>query len=76
MARFTKTVDIWTLDDAQRAQLQPGQWVQAGEDGPKGRFFGQGRSTVCAWLGNARRDYRGYMNFMAGYGRNVRRMAH
>lgn len=72
MARFTKAVDIWALDDAQRAQLQPGQWVYAGEPANKGRFYGQGASTVCAWLGNAKGRYRSYMATLADYGRSVR----
>lgn len=72
MAQYTKAVDIWQLDDVQRAQLQPGQWVYAGEPDNKGRFFGQGRSTVVAWLGNARRDYTGYMRALRDYGATVR----
>ena len=75
MSRFLPTLDIWTLDDAQRASLQVGQWVTAGQDGPKGRFYGQGRSTVVAWIGNAKgsRDYRGYMATLRDYGRSVTR---
>jgi hypothetical protein len=73
MSRFLPTLDIWALDDAQRARLPIGQWVTAGPDGPKGRFLGQGRSTVVAWLGNARgsRDYHGYMRTLRDYGRSV-----
>lgn len=69
MAKFTKTVDIWKLDSAARKRLQCGQWVTAGADGPKGRFYGEGRVTVVAWLGNAKasRDYVGYMKTLRKY---------
>jgi hypothetical protein len=75
--KFTKTVNIWELSTEERAKLQPGQWVRAGENGALGRFFGEGRSTVVAWLGNAKgsRDYRGYMATLRDYGRNTRRLA-
>lgn len=71
MGRYTKTVDIWTLDSVQRKGLQIGQWVTAGADGPKGRFYGEGRSTVVAWLGNAKasRNYKGYMKTLHTYGK-------
>jgi hypothetical protein len=77
MARFTKTVNIWDLDSEQRAALQVGQWVCAGENGPRGRFYGEGSSTVAAWIGNAKgsRDYRGYMSTMHNYGKVVRATA-
>jgi hypothetical protein len=77
MARFTKTVNIWNLDSEQRAALQIGQWVSAGEDGPRGRFYGEGSSTVAAWVGNARRsgDYRSYMSTIHNYGKVVRATA-
>lgn len=71
--KFTKTVDIWALNEVERAKLQPGQWVSAGVDGPRGRFFGEGRSTVVAWEGNARGRYVSYMATMADYGRNARK---
>lgn len=71
--RFTKAVDIWALSDSERASLPIGQWVYAGDKSNMGRFYGQGASTVVAWLGNARgsKDYRGYMATIARYGRNV-----
>ena len=75
MARYTKPVDIWQLDDAQRAQLQPGQWVYAGDPSSMGRFFGHGATTVVAWLGNARRDYRAYMAALSSYGASIRKAA-
>lgn len=75
MPRFLPTLDIWQLTDEQRAALPIGQWVRAGDGGPVGRFFGQGATTVVAWVGNARasRDYRGYMRALRDYGRSVTR---
>lgn len=78
MAKFNKTIDIWALDDLQRARLPIGQWVSAGPwpDSARGRFFGQGRSTVVAWVENARTKrpggYKAYMASIAAYGRSVR----
>ena len=72
MARFVRTLDVWQLDASQRAKLQPGQWVTAGPNGPKGRFLGEApRSTVCAWLGNAR----GAAGGPAAYFRTIRSYA-
>jgi hypothetical protein len=73
MARYTATIDIWTLDDAERRRLQVGQWVSAGPldatGSNRGRFYGQGFTTAVAWLGNARgRDYRNYMRALYQYG--------
>lgn len=45
MTRYQPALDIWTLDDTQRAALQPGQWVYAGERSNMGRFYGQGAAT-------------------------------
>jgi hypothetical protein len=59
--RFLPTVNLWTLSDADRAALLPGQWVSAGTpDATRsncGRFYGVRRSgsVVVAWNGNARR---------------------
>ncbi len=77
MSRFFPAFDIWPLSDDQRAAIPAGQWVTAGPDGPKGRFFGQGATTVVAWVGNARgsRNYREYMRTIRDYGRGVRRSA-
>lgn len=72
MSRFQPALDIWDLDEDQRSRLQIGQWVTAGPEGPKGRFYGQGRTTVVAWLGNARRNYREYMRTIRDYGASVR----
>lgn len=74
MALFTKTVDIWSMTPEQIAQLQPGQYVRAGKDGPVGRFFGQGSSTVVAWSaripsGKRRKEY---LSAYANLGRKAR----
>ena len=73
--RFQPTIDIWSLTDEQRASLQPGQWVMAGPSGPRGRFLGQGRTTVVGWLDNARghRSYRAYMRTLRDYARSISR---
>lgn len=48
---YVATVDVWALTEEQRAMLQPGQWVQAGPDGPRGRWAGMkaSGSSVVAW---------------------------
>jgi hypothetical protein len=73
--RFRPMLNIWNLTTEERAALQPGQWVTAGDgpDAPKGRFYGEGRSTVVGWLGNSRGRYRSYMSAIRDYGRTVRR---
>lgn len=81
MARYQPTIDIHKLDQRDRAKLQPGQWVRAGENGPTGRFYGSGSSDVVAWLGNARSWRKskggvpGYFRIIAEYGRGVRSRA-
>lgn len=74
MALFVKTVDIWALTDEKIAALQPGQYVRAGKDGPVGRFFGKGASTVVAWAARiptgARRKE--YLSAYARIGRETR----
>lgn len=74
MAIFVKTVDIWALTDEQISALQPGQYVRAGKDGPVGRFFGKGASTVVAWAaripaGSRRKEY---LSAYARLGREAR----
>lgn len=75
MGKYTRTVNIWNLTPAMRSKLQIGQWVRAGYDGPIGRFYGEGATTVVAWLDNARAHrggigYGGYMSTMRDYGRS------
>lgn len=77
MAKFRKTVNIWNMTPDMRRKLQIGQWVTAGHDGPIGRFYGEGRITVVAWLDNARahakhkggQGYSSYMETIRNYGR-------
>lgn len=75
MARFSKAIDIWALSSGERQRLQPGQWVTAGPDGPRGRFYAEGRSTVVAWNGNARGRWSAYQRALADYGATVRKSA-
>lgn len=73
MARFLPVVDIWALDPVARGALQPGQWVTAGPDGPKGRFLGQTRnagSEVVAWSDNAR-GRPGYVASLRAYAKGA-----
>ena len=70
MARFQRTIDIWSLEPEQIARLQPGQWVTAG--GSLGVFCGvrESGSVVVMWQGNAQgRDYRSYRKTLMDYGR-------
>jgi len=72
MGKYQKTVNIWKLNPEQRRKLQIGQWVKAGDGGTIGRFYGEGATTVVAWLGNARGREGGYNSYMAAlrdYGR-------
>lgn len=74
MAKFQKTVDIWTLTIAERAKLQVGQWVSAGSDSSpenRGVWCGQTKgSDVVAWQGNAKAYFKGpqaYRAALRGY---------
>ena len=75
MRTFTKAVDIWAMTDAEIARLQPGQWVYAGDPSHKGRFLGQGATTVVAWASRHPKGkrYFDYLRKYAQYGREVRR---
>jgi len=54
--RYTTSQNIWTMDESQMRQMQPGQWVHAGRIEDKGIFLGvkASGSVVVAWAGNAR----------------------
>lgn len=58
--KYTKALDIWALTPSKISQLQPGQWVYAGEPNNKGRYFGtkESGSVVVAWHGNTRKGAR------------------
>lgn len=50
--KFRPMFDIWKVQPADRAAIQPGQWVQAGPQGPVGQYMGQkrnGGTDVVAW---------------------------
>ena len=71
--RYTKAIDIWNVTDEDRSNIQVGQWIYAGTPETKGRFYGQGRSTVVAWLNNGRRiGWKSYCASLLDYGRTVR----
>tara|TARA_R110000824_G_scaffold70939_2_gene181854 strand:- start:190 stop:417 length:228 start_codon:yes stop_codon:yes gene_type:complete len=55
--QFVKALDIHSLTDNERAALQVGQWVYAGDKSAKGKFLGvtKGGSVVVAWHGSATR---------------------
>lgn len=69
--RYSKAINIWDLSDSERANLQIGQWVYAGDKSNMGRFYGQGRSTVVAWLNNGKGRWSGYCKAIYDYGRTV-----
>lgn len=77
MSKFLPTINIDNLSSEERKALQPGQWVRAGEDGPTGRFFGEGASTVVAWskrLPKGKRHFE-YLKRYAQFGRESRTRA-
>jgi hypothetical protein len=51
--QFKPTIDVWALSQVERAAIQPGQWVKAGPNGPRGQYLGQRKSgsDVVAWQG-------------------------
>lgn len=53
MARYIPTVDIWSLDDAERAKLQPGQWIRCGKSAHLSRFYRQHSGGTLAFHGTA-----------------------
>lgn len=67
-SRYVATLDVWPLPPRARAALQPGQWVTAGPNGPRGRYMGQtkGGSDVVAWGRNAS-GRKGYLRALREY---------
>ena len=49
--KFKPTIDVWALAPSERAAIQPGQWITAGPEGPRGQYLGQkpGGSDVVCW---------------------------
>lgn len=66
--QYVATLDVWPLPPKARAALQPGQWVKAGPDGPRGQYLGQRNgSDVVAWAGNRRGRGPAYVRALRAY---------
>lgn len=69
--KFKPAVDIWKLSNEERAKLQRGQWVYAGNPEDKGVWCGQrpNGSGVVAWYHNAknRKDFWNYVQTLYSY---------
>ena len=76
MARYQPRLDIWKLNFEERAKLQPGQHITAGEDNP-GVFLGQTKGgTVAMWEGNAKgRDRAEYLAMLRDYAKRLTQAA-
>ena len=75
MTRYSKAINIWDLSELERRALSIGQWVYAGDPTTKGRFGGEGRTTVIAWLGRGKGRWKSYSKALYHYGKPVRRIA-
>ena len=73
--RYTKIVNIWAMQDAEIATLQPGQWVEAGPGGNRGQFWGITRTgtVVVAWYQNAKNsgNYKKYNETLRNYAKSM-----
>ena len=76
--KFRKALDIWSLyGQYLLPNLQPGQWVYAGEPSSKGRFLGikPSGTIVVAWHNNAknhgRGQYKPYVRALRNYALGV-----
>lgn len=70
MARYRPTIDIWKLTREERASLQVGQHVKAGDrpDAGKGVWCGQRPgSDVVAWSGNSKGRFAAYTLALRNY---------
>lgn len=68
--KYQKALNIWALSDNEIKNLQPGQWIYAGEISNKGIFLGNviSGSIVCAWYKNAKqREYKSYIRTLRDY---------
>ena len=69
--KYQKSMNIWNMSDSERAKLQPGQWVYAGDKSNNGIFLGirESGSVVCAWYQNAKcaREYKAYIRILRDY---------
>ena len=52
--QYTKPLNIWSMPQQQIHQMQPGQWVYAGNPADRGQFLGVKPSgaVVVAWRNN------------------------
>jgi len=67
--QYVAALDVWPLPSRARAALQPGQWVTAGPNGPRGQYLGQaaGGSDVVAWADNRKGRGPGYVRALRAY---------
>lgn len=70
--KYQKPINIWNVVPASRIKdIQPGQWVYAGDKGDKGIFLGVKPSgvIVCAWYRNAKNhdSFNGYIKALRQY---------
>jgi len=70
--RYTQPRNIWNMSHDDMRQMQPGQWVYAGDRSSRGRFLGVKTNdvVVVAWHENARR-HQVYIEYI----RNLRNFA-
>ncbi len=70
--KYQKSINIWNVVPISRIKdIQPGQWVYAGNRENKGVFLGvrDNGVVVCAWYHNAKNsnDFRGYVKTLRQY---------
>jgi len=70
--KYQAPINIWNVVPASRVKdIQPGQWVYAGDKADKGIFLGVKPSgvVVCAWYRNAKnsKDFKGYVKALRQY---------
>jgi hypothetical protein len=73
--KYQAPINIWNVVPASRIKdIQPGQWVYAGDKSSKGVFLGVKPSgvVVCAWYDNAKsaKSFRGYIKTLRQYALN------
>jgi len=68
--KYTKTIDVWALTEAQRAKLQAGQWIKAGS--AKGVYLGQkaSGSDVACWHHEGIKDWKSKVSTLRAYAKN------
>lgn len=71
--QFTRPQNVWDMTKEQMRQMQPGQWIYAGNIADKGRFLGVKKNgvVVVAWSGNAKaRSYYDYVRTLRQFAKN------